>query len=354
MVTELIEAVHQETVTWNYNCREYKNRGSRSDGFQAICDKCDNTVKLSSTEFHIEGVGSVNHVARHKVDARLKMGVQGSGNLVSVSCLVVKRIVGNQPSCGIDKGSVPIPDSIVLADPEWHRSQPIDMLIGGEYFWSFLKDKTMVLDNNAPLLKESVFGWLIVGPCTRGIALSVTSNGHCGFAALSRLDATLRKFWEIEERCSPQDSHKEHDEVENLYHMSTTRSEEGRYMVKLPVNEKIGELGNNRSSATQQLLNLERRLERNQDLKFQYSRVFHEYLDLNIIEEVPPSAIDSPSYYLPHHGVVKEHSTSTKLRIVFNASARSQTGLSLNQCLMVGPVVQPSLVEVLWRFRRHK
>lgn len=39
MVAELIEAVHQEPVIWDYKCREYKNRYRRFDGFQSVCDK---------------------------------------------------------------------------------------------------------------------------------------------------------------------------------------------------------------------------------------------------------------------------------------------------------------------------
>jgi hypothetical protein len=57
--------------------------------------------------------------------------------------------------------------------------------------------------------------------------------------------------------------------------------------------------------------------------------------------------------YLPHHAVLKD-STSTKLRVVFNASFRSADALSLNDNLMAGPTIQPELFAILLRFRTFK
>ncbi|XP_055714780.1 uncharacterized protein LOC129808901 [Phlebotomus papatasi] len=107
----------------------------------------------------------------------------------------------------------------------------------------------------------------------------------------------------------------------------------------------------NKTNAIGQFVRLERKLSKNPALKEQYASVFKEYLDLDFLEKVPPEELDRPSYYLPHHGVVKESSSSTKLRVVYNASSKSSSGLSLNDTLMVGPVVQPDLVSILLRFR---
>ena len=56
-------------------------------------------------------------------------------------------------------------------------------------------------------------------------------------------------------------------------------------------------------------------------------------------------------FYLPMHAVRKEQSTTTKLRIVFDASAKSATGVSLNDLLLVGPTIHSPLIDVLIRFR---
>ena len=74
-------------------------------------------------------------------------------------------------------------------------------------------------------------------------------------------------------------------------------------------------------------------------------------------ELVPETELQKPHqavYYMPMHVVRKESSTTTKLRVVFDASAKSTSGASLNDQFLVGPTVYPSLVNVLLRFRCHK
>ncbi|CAB0040783.1 unnamed protein product [Trichogramma brassicae] len=56
-------------------------------------------------------------------------------------------------------------------------------------------------------------------------------------------------------------------------------------------------------------------------------------------------------YFLPHHAVVKESSTTTRVRPVFNASARNAAGHSLNENLLTGPNLLPQLVLVLAHWR---
>ena len=76
------------------------------------------------------------------------------------------------------------------------------------------------------------------------------------------------------------------------------------------------------------------------------------YLDLNHAEPVPPEETSSSEiYYLPMHAVMKDSSTTTKLRVVFDGSATTSSGSSLNQSLLVGPTLQPTLSNILLRFR---
>ncbi|XP_055542844.1 uncharacterized protein LOC129728430 [Wyeomyia smithii] len=57
------------------------------------------------------------------------------------------------------------------------------------------------------------------------------------------------------------------------------------------------------------------------------------------------------AFYLPHHGVLKPTNTTTKLRVVFDGSAKSSTGVSINDVLEIGPVVQRDLASILTNFR---
>lgn len=60
-----------------------------------------------------------------------------------------------------------------------------------------------------------------------------------------------------------------------------------------------------------------------------------------------------PYYFLPHHGVFREHSTTTKLRVVFDVSAKSMSGKSLNDKQFTGPSLQNDIFAILlrsWQF----
>ncbi|GFY76701.1 DUF1758 domain-containing protein, partial [Trichonephila inaurata madagascariensis] len=77
-----------------------------------------------------------------------------------------------------------------------------------------------------------------------------------------------------------------------------------------------------------------------------------EYLTLGHMELVPKhDYAKRETYYLPHHAVLRDSSTTTKLRVVFDASAKSTTGYSLNDLLMVGPRVQRDVYPILLSFR---
>ena len=73
-------------------------------------------------------------------------------------------------------------------------------------------------------------------------------------------------------------------------------------------------------------------------------------------EPVPVADLQKPPKeisYLPMDAVRKEHSSTTKLRVVFDASAKSASGISSNDLLLVGLTVHSPLIDVLLRFRVH-
>ena len=70
------------------------------------------------------------------------------------------------------------------------------------------------------------------------------------------------------------------------------------------------------------------------------------FFSLGHMEVIPDKGIaisNNDSYYLPHHCVFKEDSSTTKLRVVFDASAKTSSGVFLNKQLMIGPKLQSDL-----------
>ncbi|XP_055921554.1 uncharacterized protein LOC129952764 [Eupeodes corollae] len=79
-----------------------------------------------------------------------------------------------------------------------------------------------------------------------------------------------------------------------------------------------------------------------------------EFIDLGHMEKVTQSPTLGKHYYMPHRAVTKDTSTTTKLRVVFNASCRTTTGFSLNDTKMIGPQLQPDLYMALIRMRTYR
>lgn len=64
-------------------------------------------------------------------------------------------------------------------------------------------------------------------------------------------------------------------------------------------------------------------------------------------------AENSEGYFLPHHAVVKTTSLTTKCRVVFDSSCKTDSALSLNDVQYAGPTLHQDIFSILARFRTH-
>jgi len=116
--------------------------------------------------------------------------------------------------------------------------------------------------------------------------------------------------------------------------------------------DKLQQLGESRSVALNRFLSMERRLQKQPMLKQQYVQFMTEYSELgHMIRATEDQTTKQTSrYYIPHHAVLKNNSLTTKL-VVFDASCKTSSGISLNDCFMVGPTLQQDFFSILLRFR---
>ncbi|XP_011705898.1 PREDICTED: uncharacterized protein LOC105461108, partial [Wasmannia auropunctata] len=179
----------------------------------------------------------------------------------------------------------------------------------------------------------------------------------CNLVVNDQLNATLTRFWQIEHNARQNTRSPEERACEGHFARTYRRNPEGRFIVSLPIKEEnLQGLGESRDIAVRRFKNLERKFGKQPQLKEEYAKFIHEYLSLKHMREIRD---DSPrwnvrQYYLPHHCVIKEASTTTKLRVVFDASSKTDKGVSLNDALMIGPVLQQDLFMILLRFRAFK
>ncbi|GBO02627.1 hypothetical protein AVEN_37970-1 [Araneus ventricosus] len=222
-----------------------------------------------------------------------------------------------------------------------------------EYFCEFLRPGQCRVSNSQLILQNSVFGFLASG------RLNVTGNQssrviQCKLIAnLEDLHKDMTKFWELEKIEEPIKIVEE-EKCEKHFLKTYSRNSEGQYVVELPLNTDPDCLGETKTSALGSLNSLWRRLSKNPELLSLYRDFMQEYEALGHMELVTDNNEPSTSYYLPHHGVFKPDKTSTKLRVMFNASALSSNGLSLNDIQMNGGLTQEDLFSIMLCFRKHK
>ena len=175
---------------------------------------------------------------------------------------------------------------------------------------------------------ETGLGWVLSGPApTDGSSqhsfLTTTHVFKIGSSSVSNdqesLEKLLQSFWDLE---SLGITGKEKTLYDNF--CDTIKTRDGRYEVSLPWLETHRPLPDNYLLSFKRLQSLLRRLRQSPELLHQYDDVIKDQLKQGIIE--PCTKSDSAlgtCHYLPHHAVVRKDKTTTKLRIVYDASARA-------------------------------
>lgn len=202
---------------------------------------------------------------------------------------------------------------------------------------------------------ETKLGWILSGPVEAQVGasyLTVCATHTLKIEACAiehNLDNQLKQFWELEALgiCSDEPS------VYDQFMQRITFNGE-RYEVSLPWKPNHPPLPDHYDLCCKRLFSLLRRLKQNPSLLAGYDSVMKEQLERGMIEEVKenPESLHDHVHYLPHHGVVRQDKSTTKLRVVYDASART-SGPSLNDCLYAGPSFGPSIFDILLRFRLH-
>ena len=100
---------------------------------------------------------------------------------------------------------------------------------------------------------------------------------------------------------------------------------------------------------------LERRFQEHPYLHQAYSEFMQECEELGHMNQInEDTSRKDERYYLPHHAVFKSSSSTTRTGVVFDGSCRSINGLSLNDTLLVGPIIQQDLYSVVLRFKTYQ
>lgn len=312
-------------------------------------------LKKSKTIQKINGIGSTTQNAYACVNARFESRFNNYN--LTLKMFVVPKITGNLPSKNITK-TYNIPNNIKLADPLYYSPQKVDILIGATHFYDIIMNQKIKPIVNGPVFQETEFGWIVSGPIpTSDYKGELIINTYQ--SAISYNDSILENliplFWRIEEFGGNDPYTIEEKACREHFDNTIARGNDGRFIVQLPFRDKVSNLGSSYEIAKRRLLSLERRFVKNAELKKDYIKFINEYLELGHMEavDIDDNEEIGKSCYLPHHAIIKESSTSTRLRVVFDASCKTDSGRSLNDVLLKGPVLQDDLLFILTRFRKH-
>ncbi|XP_062558237.1 uncharacterized protein LOC134223116 [Armigeres subalbatus] len=293
----------------------------------------------SKVDISIAGIGLSTHCVKSAITATIQSRTQEFST--KLQFLILKNPSAQLPTIPLNISSWNIP-RVGLADPQFHIPGRIDLVIGSEAFWEIHSGRKIPLGDGLPWLTETPFGWTVAG--------TASSQHNCipRICNLSTkddpLEATLKKFWEIEDISGGLALSVVEDRCDKHYVATTTRDPSGRYIVSLPRTD-------NPDIADRRLMSVERRLDRDPATKDAYLRFMDENLQLGHMKKLIDPVDDNQLHcYIPHHAVFKKSSTSINVRVIIDMSCKTSSGYSLNDTLLVGPVVQEDLLSIVLRF----
>jgi hypothetical protein len=226
------------------------------------------------------------------------------------------------------------------------------ILLGLDYYHSFMGDH-IIRCSNGIALQLSKVGYVAYG-ITDGTPTDPPQAHDACFTFATAEDTDFERFWRIEDIGVKDCPNAEDDEVALKKFNDTVKVVDDRYEVQWPWRMEDPDLKTHENLAIGRLRFVMRRLVTDEHARSQYDKIIKDQLDKGVIE-VAPVVPDGLVHYIPHHAVVTPSKATTKVRMVFDASAKtSKDDPSINECLYRGPVILQDLVGLLLRFRLHR
>ncbi|XP_052778542.1 uncharacterized protein LOC128215986 [Mya arenaria] len=236
--------------------------------------------------------------------------------------------------------------------PKLGKKPKIDLLIGLDHAELHRSLEEIVGEPNSPIARPTPLGWTCIDPVKnqnyKDTCLYTFNTVQCT-SELHQIDETLKRFWETEAIENRPKTNSE--EVKSLKIVEDTleyNEENKRYTVSIPWKDNKKDLVINYEHAMRRFEHTERKLNKDINLKTAYAETIESYKEKGYISEV--SSTNDQEWYMPHFPVIKSDRETTKMRIVFDASAKYKD-LSLNNVICQCPKQQNELFDILLRFR---
>ena len=203
-------------------------------------------------------------------------------------------------------------------------------LILGDSMCSRIRTEKVFKGNlGEPIVEEITFGWVVHGRD------EYTSDDACTY---------LREVDHYEELYSLDvlgvEDRGENDQFDVLrdFKENIARRDDATYEVSFLWSLGPELSSTNEALSRKRLQNVERKLLNNENLREEYADIIEEQLWVGIVEEAPERPTGERVFYMPHKPVIQESAITTKVRMVFEASAKLYPlANSINDCMFTGP-----------------
>ena len=304
----------------------------------------------------------------------VELGIQlKSGFVMNIKANVVPDVTGE-----IERRPIKSTDikkkllTYQLADnlPASIESNKIHLLIGNDYYTDIVSLKRIEITDTLHLISSKV-GWILTGRLksenSTNNDFTLLSSSRSSISteksllpedqSVKDMEPNLDEFWKLE-TIGIKESITEttDDKILDDFNESVCKIN-GRYHVKWPWKSDYPDLPENYMLAYGRLKSTIKRLSENEkNFLNSYDDIINDQLKKGIIEKIDDKHLSNGNiHYIPHHAVMTPSKTTTKIRIVYDASAKSRKGnQSLNECMHRGPVLIEDLCGLLLRFRTNK
>lgn len=316
----------------------------------SVCKMLNLKPKTSNTV--LSGIGSNSSPVQGQVVFKIR-SIHDDRVNYSVQALVIEHLVDKMPVAPIDCKNLDYLEKIDLADNEFMKPGKIAGILGAPIYSYIINGKIVVGEKNQPVAMSTKFGYIMMGNACVSEVFENKNKEFCMFQK-TELDQNLERFWQLDQvgECSFSKLTVAEQDCEQQFVDHVTRDLTGRYIVSLPFSGEISKLGDSFNSAQKRFFKTEKKLEFQSDPEASkgYKKSMQDLIDRgHMVESADQS--DRSGYFIPHHMIVKPESTSSKLRIVFDAGAKTSTGISLNDILHTGAKLYSDLLGILLKFR---
>ena len=243
-----------------------------------------------------------------------------------------------------------------LAEVEFEQTDTtcVGLLLGANAFLSMEPLQVVSSRDRSPYAVRTRFGWILSGvtsPSARDCAAKVYRT------SVNDIEDMMQEMYnrEYEENLNSMKRGLSEEDKKWLTVMEASKKTDNEhYQFSVPLKHEDVVLPNNRVLAERRLVSLGRRMKNDVEFAEQYRDSVEEMIAKGYAEPVPVADMhrdDGRVNYLAHHGV--RHASKNRIRVVYDC-AMKYDGVSLNDCLLQGPDMTNSLLDVLMRFRMER